>query len=88
MKGEYSTTNEERVECSQWIEGLRVKKGVGEELSLDTTFEDFKGYVKKVQENKKSSPSGRHYGHYKVLALEEDLLKVVFGVLYLALKWE
>ena len=86
MDGEYLTTNEERVECCQFVEELQVKKGVRGKVELRTTFKTFQALVKKVKENKTSSPSKRHYGHYKVLAMEEELLRVVYDVIDLALE--
>ena len=37
-----------------------------------TNLEDFKTYIKTIDEKRSSSPSGRHYGHYKTL-LDNDV---------------
>ena len=74
------------MECAQLLEELEMKAGVNGRVDLWTSFETFKDFTVKVQENKTSSPSGRHYGHYKVLAMEEDLLTVVYDVMALDLE--
>ena len=84
-KGDMYDTNEERVELKQWIEELRVQEGVKGEVRLKTTFDDFWKFARRVVESKTSSSSRRHYGHYKVLAKREELLRIVYEVLALAL---
>ena len=86
-KGDLCETNEERVEIKQWIEELRVKEGVQGEVKLETTFEDFRKFARRAVESKASSPSRRHYGHYKVLEKREKLLWLVYDVLAIALEY-
>lgn len=38
-----------------------------EEFEFKTTFEEFKQFIKGSKEKTSTSPSGRHYGHYKAL---------------------
>ena len=56
------------------------------EIKPCTTFEDFKEYIRTVDEKRSSSPSGRHYGHYKTLLdNDERYLQIIHGILELAL---
>ena len=72
--------------CQEWIEEMRRKKEGTPEVELIAKFEDFKRFASQAKESKGGGPSGRHYGHYKVLAQEEDILRIVFRVMALALK--
>jgi hypothetical protein len=40
---------------------------VEKEISLHLSLDDFKHFFKPKQERTASSPSGRHFGHYKTL---------------------
>ena len=52
-----------------------------------TTLDEFKYYMKNIKERTSSSPSGRHYGHYKILeAIKSTYLQVIYGILQLALE--
>lgn len=43
-------------------------------------------FIKKIKENESSSPSGRHYGHYKVFfGKDERYLRVINGILQMSL---
>jgi hypothetical protein len=47
----------------KWIEALHLH--VSSEISLSISCEDFKQFFRMKQENTASSPSGRHFGHYR-----------------------
>ena len=42
---------------------MRTEQQIGSEMK----FEEFVDFYRKVNETTSSSPSGRHYGHYKAL---------------------
>ena len=67
------------LECVEWIESL--KKKVVEETELEVDIEAFRQYIRKVKESKSSSPSGRHYGHYKVLEKDDELIGLVYDIM-------
>ena len=57
------------------------------EIKPVTTLDDFKHYIKTIDEKRSSSPSGRHYGHYKTLLdYDETYLKIIHGILEIALR--
>jgi hypothetical protein len=49
----------------KWIEALH--QCVSSEISLSLSCEDFRQFFRMKQENTASSPSGRHFGHYRSL---------------------
>ena len=55
-------------------------------MKLEARWEEFKHFAEKILEFKGLSPSGRHYGHYKVLAEEESLLRVLYDIIDMSLK--
>ena len=56
------------------------------ETDLEVNIEEFRKFIMQVKESKSSSPSGRRYGHYKVLSQCDKLIQLVFDVMGLALK--
>ena len=70
LDGKYDGIENEPEEVRQWLEGMKRKEGVAGQVPLRTTFAAFQEFVQRVTEAKSSSPSGRHYGHYKALATE------------------
>ena len=86
LAGEYKNFEGQHKEVAQWLEECKRKGGVTNEVKLEVSWEDFKHFAEKVLEFKGSSPSGRHYGHYKVLAEEESLLRVLYDIIDMALK--
>ena len=53
----------------------------------ETKLFSFQTYLRNIKERTSSSPSGRHYGHYKVmLTLDEKYIAVIHGILNMALQ--
>ena len=71
-------------ECVEWVSELKRKTAT--ETKLEVTEEAFKRFIQEVKESKSSSPSGRHYGHYKVMLEEEELFKIAFKIVETALE--
>ena len=68
---------------------LEMKKpnNASKEISDNSTLEDFKYFIKNIKEKRSSSPSGRHYGHYKIMfTLNEKYLRTIHGILDIALR--
>ena len=86
LEGKYEGIEDEEGEVKQWLEEMKRKKGVESTVPLRTDFSAFQGFIRKVPECKTSSPSGRHYGHYKALAENEKLLRAVYVVLEIAIR--
>ena len=51
-------------------------------MTLD--YDHFEAFSRKQIKAKRSSPSGRHYRHYKTCAKDQRILKSLFSVLKLA----
>ena len=52
------------LETAQWIVALQVTEVEGE-TSTKITCDGFKAHFHGIEESKVSSPSGRHFGHFK-----------------------
>ena len=59
-----------------------MKRRTDQQIDSEMHFHEFLDYYRKVKESTSSSPSGRHYGHYKAL-LEGDIsiLEVIFDIM-------
>ena len=53
--------------CTSLSTGLTTKKNPENELQFLYPFEDFCSFIRGAEEKTSASPSGRHYGHCKVL---------------------
>ena len=63
------------------------KKHVNDSLTFEYSFDDFRYFVQSAEESTSSSPSGRHYGHFKVLNIHlPDVLKDVHKIMCLCMK--
>ena len=52
---------------------------------MSVQVKDFKEYVSKMAERKKTSPSGIHLGIYKALSQDPELLQIPFQIMSFAL---
>lgn len=86
LDGNYNEANNEPKWMKQWIMEMKRKQGVTGQVELRTTFGEFEKFVNGVVESKSSSPSGRHYGHYKVAATNERFLRVLYKVMEIAMR--
>ena len=69
----FSQANETPFATEHWREQFRDKNiQKMTDIQPCTNLEDFKTYIKTIDEKRSSSPSGRHYGHYKTL-LDNDV---------------
>ena len=66
---------------------MQRPEGCTDSISNSVHFSDFKDFIHKIKDSRSSSPSGRHYGHCKVLLhQDEKYLRIVHGILTLARK--
>ena len=86
IEGEIGEFKDSTIEVVQWLKELAKKDGVKRETYLGTHFSRFVKFAKGAKESKGPPPSGRHYGHYKVLAQEEDLLEVLYKIMECAVQ--
>ena len=83
LEGDLSGVPMDVQECVEWVAELKRKEII--ETELKVTEEAFRKFIQKVKESKSSSPSGRHYGHYKVMLEEEELVRIAFRIVETAL---
>jgi hypothetical protein len=69
-------------EC-QWIQDLQRR--INTEIESHITTQEFINFFKHRKEKTSSSPSGRHYGHYKIIAqmAEEGNTEIVETLLFI-----
>ena len=65
-----------------------VRKPNVKEIPLLPTWKEFSDFIGKATEKTSSSPSGRHYGHYKALLHSApSILKGIFKIMCLSLQY-
>ena len=58
-----------------------------EDFDFSTTFDEFKAFIKNSKERTGTSPSGRHYGHYKALMQgDKEFLEVIHAIIEISLQ--
>jgi hypothetical protein len=72
----------------QWISSLQ--QIVHHEIPLNLSCEDFRAFFRAKQERTSSSPSGRHFGHYRTMLecicrKEESIPNLVLNIAYISL---
>ena len=67
IKGEYDPPASLPWEAKEILLHMKRSPLITEEIDLSTTFEDFQKFFRLAKESTSSSPSGRHYGHFKAL---------------------
>jgi hypothetical protein len=56
-------------------------------IPTNITVEQFAGAMKHTRESTSSSPSGRHYGHYRTLLRDQDLLACITALANICFQW-
>ena len=72
LNGVVPTGEEFPEECEQIMEYMKTETNIQNSVTHETTFEEFKQFLKKAKEKSACSPSGRTYSHYKMLLDDED----------------
>lgn len=89
LNGSFSSTNDQLTEHERvWIQELQQK--VGSKISLTLTCDDYKRFFRAKQERTASSPSGCHFGHYRVLLeclrkQDPTIPELIINIAYIAL---
>ena len=75
-------------EIKEWLSHMKYHENIEpNKVKFDVSYESFTKYVKKIKEKTTSSPSGRHYGHYKSL-LDTDEFQTLYDILDIAIKYQ
>lgn len=87
LSGEYPVPDDLPDEANDLLMEMRRPSNDIYEIKPCTSFDDFKEYIRTVDEKRSSSSSGSHYGHYKTLLDNNDkCLQIIHGVLEIALQ--
>ena len=67
---------------------MRRPTCIENEITFESTYEDFVSFVKGASEKISTSPSGRGYNHYKTMLMEngEHILRIIHAIVELARK--
>ena len=72
-------------ECKLLLQYMRRR--IPDCVTYDISFNEYKDFYRKADESTSSSPSGRHYGHYKALLNgNDDVLRLMHDILIFCLK--
>ena len=75
------------LEVKQIIKQMRRPNCIKRDIPTITKSSDFRHFVKITKEKTSSSPSGRHYGHYKsMMEGKATLMHVIHGIIELAVQ--
>jgi len=67
---DYSDLENETEAIREYFQAMGKKKNTVELQQFLYTLDDWKNYIHNVKERTTTSPSGRHYGHFKVLSTD------------------
>jgi hypothetical protein len=79
----------ERTEVQDLIKGMRYPDPARPTPSIDTslTYKGFQSAIKNTRERTSSSPSGRHYGHYRALLRSPTMLGIIAALANFCFQW-
>ena len=72
---------------NEWLSALKRSDNISQDaVTFDYPFENFVRACETCQESKSSSPSLHHYGHYRALSQEPELLEPIHKLIHLNMK--
>jgi hypothetical protein len=79
----------ERTAVHDLIKGMRYPDPTCPTPCIDTTltYEGFQSAIKNTRERTSSSPSGRHYGHYRALFRSPTILGIIAALANFCFQW-
>ena len=82
VKGEYEPPDDLPWEAKEILLQMKRSPLIKKEIGTDTSFEDFCKFYRLATESTSSSPSGRHYGHFKsLLQTEKRYMQAIHSIL-------
>jgi hypothetical protein len=90
LNGTYDVTElEEIIEVKDIIQGMRYPDPTSPTPTIDTTItiENFSEAIAHTRERTSSSPSGRHYGHYRALLRDKNILGLIAAIANFCFQW-
>jgi hypothetical protein len=90
LAGTYDlTTLEDMIEVHDIIQGMRYPDPDNPTPTITTTItaQQFADAIAHTRESTSSSPSGRHYGHYRALLRNTDLLACISSIANFCFQW-
>ena len=82
INGTYKPPEDLPWEAQEVLCHMKRSQKIKEEVQAYSTFEEFRTFYKLATEATSSSPSGRHYGHFKaLLESEKRFLQAIYDIL-------
>ena len=82
IQGTYEPPKDLPWEAQEVLKHMKRSPKIVEEIQAHSTFEEFRTFYKLATESTSSSPSGRHYGHYKtMLQSEKRFLHAIYDIM-------
>eukprot|EP00957_Ditylum_brightwellii_P058771 4455565-Ditylum_brightwellii.AAC.1 len=77
LDGNFDATNFDNLPAvNYWIKHHIQRKAASSTINVSLTIEEYKALFTAQDESTTSSPSGRHYGHYKAATRNDELCHV------------
>ena len=86
LKGNYEVSNGMPIELQELFDQMKRPECIKEEITYQSTYQEFVEFIKGSSEMRSTSPSGRGYNHYRSLLIgeAEEQLKIIHAILELA----
>ena len=87
INGTYTPPDELPWEAKEILLHMKRSSKIEKEICTDTSFDDFRKFYRLATESTSSSPSGRHYGHFKaLLQTDEKYMSAIHDILCIAVE--
>ena len=82
INGTYEPPQELPWEAQEILCHMKRSSDIKEEIQAHSTFDEFRSFYRVATEATSSSPSGRHYGHFKaILQHEKRFLQAIYDIM-------
>ena len=84
IAGKYEPPEDLPWEADAILKSMKRSPKIKKEIDPLTTLDQFKSFYKNAKESTSSSPSGRHYGHYKaLLQMDATYIECIHSILHI-----
>ena len=88
LDGQYKPPSSLPLPVREVLLHLRKRPEITEEIQFQTTFEEFKSFIRNAKEKTSTSPSGRSYSHYKaLLSSNEAVLQTIHSIIEICIHY-
>ena len=89
IAGTYEPPRDLPWEAEAILKSMKRSQKIKKEIDESTTLEQFSNFFKNSKESTSSSPSGRHYGHFKaILQMDTSYIECIHSILDVCTKYD